>query len=158
MQNEPTTALDVLVQAQIINLLQKLKQEQNISILLITHDIALISELADKICIMYSGQIIEFREVKDIIKNPKHPYTQMLISSIPMINDTSNIQDDVQIYNNKISVPPNFIGCKFIKNCQHAMDVCNKAPPKIKTDNGYVKCWLYDKDTMYKYENDKEKA
>ncbi|MGD1834714.1 MAG: ABC transporter ATP-binding protein, partial [Nitrososphaeraceae archaeon] len=141
--DEPTTALDVLVQAQIINLLQKLKQEQNISILLITHDIALISELVDKICIMYSGQIIEFREVKDIINNPKHPYTQMLISSIPMINDTSNIRDDVQIYDNKISLPSNFIGCQFIKNCKHAMDVCNKAPPKIKTDNGYVKCWLY---------------
>ena len=156
--DEPTTALDVLVQAQIIDLLQRLKQEQNISILLITHDIALISELVDNICIMYAGQIIEFGPVKDVIQQPKHPYTQMLISSVPRINDDGLTKDDIQLPDNKITISSDFVGCQFINNCNHVMDVCKKTPPKIKTEHGYVKCWLYSSECTHNKEENHNKT
>jgi len=137
--DEPTTALDVLIQAQIINLLKTLKKE-GMSIMLITHDLAVLSELADKIGIMYGGNMIEYGISKDIYKNPKHPYTKGLLESIPTLHGAK----PKFIKGN----PPDLLtpnkGCRFIDRCPEAMEKCKKDPPRFKTDSGYVMCWLYE--------------
>ena len=137
--DEPTTALDVLIQAQIVNLLKKLKKD-GMSIMLITHDLAVLSEIADKVGIMYGGRMIEFGNSQDIYKNPKHPYTKGLLESIPTLRGGK----PKYIKGN----PPNLLspkeGCKFIDRCPEAMEKCKKDPPRFKTDSGYVMCWLYE--------------
>ncbi|NIM26115.1 MAG: ATP-binding cassette domain-containing protein [Nitrososphaeria archaeon] len=137
--DEPTTALDVLIQAQIINLLKKLKKE-GMSFMLITHDLAVLSEIADKIGIMYGGQMVEFGSSHDIYKNPKHPYTQGLLKSIP------TLRGDKPTYIK--GVPPSLLNpptqCRFLDRCPQAMEKCKQLPPKFKTDSGYVQCWLYE--------------
>ena len=137
--DEPTTALDVLIQAQIINLLKKLKKD-GMAFMLITHDLAILSEISDKIGIMYGGQIVEFGSSFDIYKNPKHPYTQGLLESIPTLHGTKPKYIK--------GTPPSLISpgtqCRFIDRCPHAMEKCKKDPPNFKTDSGYVKCWLYE--------------
>jgi len=138
--DEPTTALDVLVQAQIINLLKKLKK-QGMTIMLITHDLAIVSEIADKIGVMYAGEIIEFGSAEQVYNEPKHPYTQALIAAIPRLKEEKRIS---YIKGN----PPNLAnppkGCRFYDRCSHAMDVCKQEPPLIKINEGYVRCWLYE--------------
>jgi len=137
--DEPTTALDVLIQAQIMNLLKKLKKN-GMSFMMITHDLAVLSEIADKIGIMYGGQMVEFGSSKEIYKNPKHPYTQGLLESIPTLN--GNIPKYIP------GTPPSLLDppteCRFIERCPLAIEKCKKLPPKFKTDTGYVRCWLYD--------------
>jgi peptide/nickel transport system ATP-binding protein len=139
--DEPTTALDVLVQAQIINLLKRLKKEKGMTIIIITHDMAIISEIADKIGIMYAGQLVEFGSAIEIYKDPKHPYTQALISAIPKLRS-----DHKQIHFIKGN-PPDMLnlpsGCRFYARCPHAMDICKQDPPEIRTKTGYTLCWLY---------------
>ncbi|HSF52061.1 MAG TPA: ABC transporter ATP-binding protein [Nitrososphaeraceae archaeon] len=145
--DEPTTALDVLIQAQIINLLKKLKKEKQISIILISHDIPLIAQLVDKIGIMYAGELVEINSTKEIIFNPKHPYTKSLISQIPDIKAEFIVKkvnlngDKLPILNDKI----NSNGCKYYSECEHAMKKCMNNPPDYKIGkDGYVKCWLYE--------------
>lgn len=137
--DEPTTALDVLIQAQIINLLKKLKKD-GMSFMLITHDLAVLSEIADKIGIMYGGQIVEFGSSQDIYKNPKHPYTQGLLESIPTLKGKPPKYIP--------GIPPSLLDtpsqCRFIERCPLAIEKCKKLPPKIKTKSGYVQCWLYE--------------
>ena len=137
--DEPSTALDVLIQAQIVNLLKKLKKD-GMSIMLITHDLAVLSEIADKIGIMYGGGMIEFGSSQDIYKNPKHPYTKGLLESIPTLHGGK----PKYIKGN----PPDLLspkeGCKFIDRCPEAMEKCKKDPPRFKTNSGYVMCWLYE--------------
>lgn len=137
--DEPTTALDVLIQAQIINLLKKLKKE-GMSIMLITHDLAVLSEIADKIGIMYGGQMVEFGSSYEIYKNPKHPYTQGLLESIPTLK--GNIPKYIK--GNPPSLLEPAAQCRFIERCPLAIDKCKMVPPKFKTETGYVRCWLYD--------------
>ena len=138
--DEPTTALDVLIQAQIINLLKNLKKK-GMSLMLISHDLAVLSEIAEKIGIMYGGKMVEFGSSFDIYRNPKHPYTKALLESIPTLHGQKKpkfIQGS----------PPNLVtpepGCRFYDRCPEAMDKCKKDPPKIKTNSGYVLCWLYE--------------
>lgn len=137
--DEPTTALDVLIQAQIVNLLKKLKKD-GMSILLITHDLAILSEIADKLGIMYGGQMVEYGSSYDIFKNPKHPYTQGLLASIPTLHGSKPTYIK--------GIPPSLLEpnneCRFIERCPMAMEKCKKDPPNFKTDSGYVKCWLYE--------------
>jgi len=137
--DEPTTALDVLIQAQIINLLKKLKKD-GMSFMLITHDLAVLSEIADKIGIMYGGQMVEFGSSFEIYKNPKHPYTQGLLKSIPTLRGDR----PTYIKGNPPSllVPPT--ECRFLERCPLAIEKCKKLPPKFKTKTGYVQCWLYE--------------
>ena len=137
--DEPTTALDVLIQAQIINLLKSLKKT-GMSFLLITHDLAVLSEIADVVGIMYGGQIVEFGSSEEIYKNPKHPYTKGLLESIPTLNG----------HNPKYikGIPPSLLDepteCRFIERCPLAIEKCKQLPPKLKTKTGYVRCWLYE--------------
>ena len=137
--DEPTTALDVLIQAQIVNLLKKLKKD-GMSIMLITHDLAILSEIADKIGIMYGGQMVEFGTSEQIFKNPKHPYTQGLLESIPTLHGNK----PTYIKGNPPSLLKPKPECRFIDRCPQAMEKCKKDPPNFKTDSGYVKCWLYE--------------
>jgi len=138
--DEPTTALDVLIQAQIINLLKNLKKE-GMSLMLISHDLAILSEVSEKIGIMYGGKMVEFGTSAEIYRNPKHPYTQGLLDSIPTLDKGKKLKF--------ISgSPPDLVspksGCRFFDRCPEAMDKCKKDPPNIKTDTGYVSCWLYE--------------
>ena len=137
--DEPTTALDVLIQAQIINLLKKLKKD-GMSFMLITHDLAVLSEIADKIGIMYGGQMVEFGSSQEIYKNPKHPYTQGLLESIPTLK--GGIPKYIPGTPPSLLIPPT--ECRFIDRCPLAIEKCKKLPPKFKTDTGYVRCWLYE--------------
>src|SRR6188472_205456 len=139
--DEPTTALDVLVQAQIINLLKRLKKERGMTIILITHDMAIISEIADKVGIMYAGQLVEFGSAVEVYRNPKHPYSQALISAIPKLrSDNKKLQFIKGNPPNMLNLPP---GCRFYARCPYAMNICKQDPPKIKTRTGYTLCWLY---------------
>jgi len=138
--DEPTTALDVLIQSQIINLLKELKND-GLSLILISHDLAIISEIAEKIGIMYGGRMVEFGKSSDVYKNPKHPYTKALLESIP------SIKKELKPTYIK-GTPPNLLnpksGCKFFDRCPEAIEKCKKDPPKFKTDSGYVECWIYE--------------
>ena len=140
ISDEPTTALDVLIQAQIVNLIKDLKKS-GMSFMLISHDLAILSEISDKIGIMYGGQMIEFGSSKEIYNDPKHPYTQGLLDSIPRLRASSPKFIP--------GTPPSLLEypaqCRFIDRCPLAFDKCKQIPPKIKTQTGYVQCWLYDK-------------
>ena len=138
--DEPTTALDALVQAQIINLLKRLKTKEGMTIILITHDLSIISEIADKIGIMYAGQLVEVRSKKEIYSNPKHPYTQALISAIPKLYSNKQLSFIKGNPPDMLNLPS---GCRFYSRCPHAMDICKEDPPEIKVESGYVRCWLY---------------
>ena len=137
--DEPTTALDVLIQAQIVNLLKNLKKG-GMSFMLITHDLAVLSEIANKIGIMYGGQMVEFGSSEEIYKNPKHPYTQGLLKSIPTLK--GNIPKYIK------GIPPSLLDtpteCRFIDRCPLVIEKCKQLPPKFKTETGYVRCWLYE--------------
>ena len=137
--DEPTTALDVLIQAQIINLLKNLKKH-GMSFMLITHDLAVLSEIADKIGIMYGGQIVEFGTSEEIYKNPKHPYTKALLESIPTLRGNT----PKYIKGNPPSLLDAPTQCRFIDRCPLAIEKCKTLPPELKTKTGYVRCWLYE--------------
>ena len=139
--DEPTTALDVLIQAEIVNLFKNLKKSGT-SFMLITHDLAVLSEIADKIGIMYGGHMVEFGSSEEIYKNPKHPYTQGLLESIPTLK--GNIPKYIK------GIPPSLLDapteCRFIERCPLAIEKCKQVPPKFKTKTGYVRCWLYEEE------------
>jgi peptide/nickel transport system ATP-binding protein len=139
--DEPTTALDVLVQAQIINVLKRLKKEHGMTIILITHDLGIISEISDKIAVMYAGQIVEIGKASEIYENPKHPYTQALISAIPKLHDNNKQIEFIKGNPPDLTRPPP--GCRFYERCPHAMDICKEDPPEIVTETGFTRCWLY---------------
>src|SRR5712691_3708654 len=141
--DEPTTALDVLVQAQIINVLKRLKKENGMTIILITHDLGIISEIADKIAVMYAGQIVEIGKASEIYENPKHPYTQALISAIPTLNDNKKQIEFIKGNPPDLTRPPS--GCRFYERCPHAMGICKEDPPEVVTETGFTRCWLYVK-------------
>lgn len=138
--DEPTTALDVLVQSQILDLFKNLKK-QDVSFILISHDLATISEVCEKIAVMYAGKIVEFGSSSEILENPKHPYTQALLKSVPKLNS-----DEKPKY--IPGSPPSLLnpkpGCRFIDRCEHAMEKCKKDPSVTDTQSGYVQCFLYE--------------
>ena len=138
--DEPTTALDVLIQAQLMNLFKKLKKD-GMTLMIISHDLGVLSEVAEKIGIMYGGKMIEFGDSIEIFKNPKHPYTIGLLESIPRLHGNKKPKF--------ISgTPPDLLnaegGCRVIDRCPEAMEKCKQTPPKISTESGYVLCWLYE--------------
>ena len=138
--DEPTTALDVLIQAQIINLLKSLKKN-GMSLMLISHDLAILSEVAEKIGVMYGGKMVEFGSSSEIYSNPKHPYTKGLLDSIPTLREGKKIKF-IPGSPPDLSAPQT--GCRFFDRCPDAMEKCKTVPPKIKTKSGYVLCWLYE--------------
>ena len=138
--DEPTSALDLLTQANIMNVLKRIKHELGTSFILITHDIATSSELADEVAIMYAGQIVETGHAKDFFPAPLHPYSQLLMASVPRLRSDS---DPMFITGQPPSLmnPPK--GCRFAARCPFRMEKCSEEPPMIQKDNRKVKCWLY---------------
>lgn len=137
--DEPTTALDVTIQAQIMNLLNEIKKNRRTSILLITHDLALVGENADEVSIMYAGRIVEEATSNDIFKNPKHPYTQALLRSLP-----SNNKEELHIIEGQPpSIQENITGCRFNPRCEKCIDICAKEIPPFEKvgDNHFSACF-----------------
>lgn len=143
--DEPTTALDVVVQAQILNLLKKLQKELGISIILITHDLSIIAELADKVAIMYAGKIVEFGPLEKIYLEPQHPYTQALLKSIPRLRGEKSKLEWIPGTPPDLRNPPP--GCRFAPRCKFAMDICRRQePPEVQLSPDHrVLCWLHAK-------------
>lgn len=140
--DEPTTALDVTIQAQILELLQELQSENNMSLLMITHNLGIVAEIAQKIAVMYAGKIVEFADVKELFKNPLHPYTDGLLKSIPSLAKTVSLYAIPGMIPDPLHLPG---GCYFEPRCSKAMDICRQQFPELisKTNGHAVACWLY---------------
>lgn len=139
--DEPVSALDVSIQAQVINLLKELKEKYNLTIILITHDMSVIQYLADRVAIMYLGEIVESGKTSDIFSSPLHPYTKALLSSVPQIDKTGK----KTILKGELPSPENLpSGCKFHTRCPRVMDKCKNCIPEEKGSSHKVKCFLYD--------------
>lgn len=139
--DEPTTALDVTVQAQIMDILKEIKEKYNISIILITHDLGIVAQNADKIAVMYAGRIVEFACNSELFKSPKHPYTKALLNVILDIN-TEHVKT---IEGHPPSITDDISGCSFHPRCADCMEVCKKIDPQIKCVGcSKVACHLYD--------------
>lgn len=145
--DEPTTALDVTVQAQILELLRDIKENNDMSIILITHDFGIVHEICDRVIVMYAGEIVEIGNKKEIFKNPRHPYTKGMIESIPKLTDNvdrlKSIDGSVPDINN---MPK---GCRFAPRCNYAKDICLKESPEMfKVNEEHLsKCFLYNRES-----------
>ena len=140
--DEPTTALDVTIQAQIMQLMAKVREETGTAIILITHDLGVVANLADRVAVMYAGKIVETGTAEDIFYRPKHPYTQALLKSLPTV-ETSREEKLVSIAGTPpdLFMPPK--GCEFASRCEHCMKVCKKhVPPAYEVGAGHkAACW-----------------
>jgi peptide/nickel transport system ATP-binding protein len=141
--DEPTTALDVTIQAQILDLMLKLKEKFNTSIMLITHDLGVVAEVADRVVVMYCGKVVEKASVDKLFENPMHPYTIGLLNSIPKIDEDKDklfmIPGTVP---NPLEMPK---GCSFSDRCDKCMDICKESmPPLLQHESRQVRCFLYD--------------
>lgn len=141
--DEPTTALDVTIQAQVLDLMNELKEKFKTSMILITHDLGVVAEVCDKVAIMYAGEIVESGTLEDIFERPKHPYTLGLFGSIP------NLDDEVQRLNPIKGLMPDPTnlpkGCKFNPRCPNRKEICGQKIPKITEENGHkVSCLKYE--------------
>ena len=141
--DEPTSALDVLTQANIMNVLKRIKQETETSFILITHDIANSSELADRVAGMYAGQIVELNDADHFFTAPLHPYSQKLMASVPTLRQTKQLEFIPGQPPSLINLPP---GCRFAARCPSKFEKCAQDPPMIDMgERRRVKCWLYAK-------------
>ncbi|MGD8245363.1 MAG: ABC transporter ATP-binding protein [Anaerolineae bacterium] len=138
--DEPTSALDVLTQANIFNVLKRLKKELEVSFILITHDIATSSELADRVAVMYAGQMVEMSDARRFFSDPLHPYSKMLMASVPKLK----VEEEPTFITGH---PPSLLGppsgCRFADRCPSRFDKCVEEPPTIEVQQHDVKCWLY---------------
>ena len=146
--DEPTTALDVTIQAQILDLMNSLKEEFNTSIILITHDLGVVAETVARVVVMYAGKIVEEADVYNVFEHPLHPYTVGLLKSIPRIDLTTTTRERLQEIEGVVPIPSQLpSGCLFHPRCPHVMDVCRHQLPELKPhkeDNHKVRCWLYE--------------
>ena len=141
--DEPTSSLDVLTQANIMNLLKRIKKEMGLSMIFITHDVALSSELADRVAVMYAGQVVELSSAEEFYGSPKHPYSQKLMDSVPTLRRDKELSFIP-------GSPPSLLdpprGCRFAERCPFKFEKCSQDPPVTFLDeDSYVKCWLYEK-------------
>ncbi len=142
--DEPTTALDVTIQAQILELMKLLKKKFKTSILLITHDLGVIAELCDRIAVMYSGNIVEYATAEELFKKPRHPYTQGLLGAIPKIEKKDQKLQTIRGMVPNLIYPPS--ACRFHPRCDYRMEVCDKIKPKLIeiSDKYFIACHLFD--------------
>jgi len=141
--DEPTTALDVTIQAQILELIKELKRTQNMAVIMITHDLGVIAEVAQNVAVMYAGKIVERAPVEDLFASPQHPYTQGLLASIPSPDKLGRRLDVISgVVPHPLNLPH---GCTFAPRCPHRMDVCETAFPALDPTgpNHDVACYLY---------------
>lgn len=144
--DEPTTALDVTIQAQILELMHTIQQKMGTSIILITHDLGIVAGMCDRVLVMYAGQIVESGPIDDIYQQPAHPYTQGLLRSIPRLD-----MNRASVLSPILGTPPNLLnppsGCAFCARCTSAMRICgHKQPPSIKKNQQTVTCWEHHHD------------
>ena len=141
--DEPTTALDVSIQAQIISVLKRLCREYGTAVVLITHDMGVIAETADRVAVMYAGRLVEIGEARKVIQNAKHPYTLGLMGSIPTIGDTEEDLRQIQGSMPRLAEIPE--GCAFNQRCPNVRDRCRKNRPELQSiDESSVACWLFE--------------
>ncbi len=145
--DEPTTALDVTIQAQILDLIRNLQQESNTAVILITHDLGVVAEMADRVAVMYAGEIVEEATVEELFASPLHPYTHGLIGSIPILGDPVERLDTIRgTVPSLVDLPA---ACRFVDRCdariEHALTICTEQePPMVEQTAGHhVRCWLY---------------
>ena len=144
--DEPTTALDVTIQAQILDLIRELNESMGTSVVFITHDLGVVSELCDTVIVMYTGHIVEQAPVKELFEGPKHPYTKGLLNAIPKITRERNPLETIE---GMVPNPTERIeGCSFSPRCPYATDQCRKAEPPMAelSDGRLVRCWQYAKE------------
>lgn len=146
--DEPTTALDVTIQAQILDLIRDLQAESRTAVILITHDLGVVAEMADRVAVMYAGQVVEETDVRTLFRNPKHPYTQGLIGSIPVLG---SVKDELEVIRGTVPVlvdPP--AGCRFSDRCdarlEAGLEACTSRNPDLSevAPGHAVRCFLYD--------------
>ena len=143
--DEPTTALDVSIQAQIIALLKRLCKEHDTAVILITHDMGVIAEISDRVAVMYAGRLVEVGEVRDVVKNSKHPYSQGLMGSIPSLHKKAEKLVQIEGSMPRLTEIPD--GCAFHPRCPHCFDRCrSQRPDLLNTEPTKAACWLYDKE------------
>jgi peptide/nickel transport system ATP-binding protein len=139
--DEPTTALDVTIQAQILDLLAELREKRNLALLLITHDLGVVAETSDRVAVMYAGKIIESASVHELFKKPSHPYTEGLLHSVPKLDETNGekrgrLHAIEGVVPNPVDLPP---GCRFAPRCEHALNKCREGEiPLIEINPGHV--------------------
>ena len=152
--DEPTTALDVTIQAQILDLINDLKAQLNMGVVLITHDMGVVAEVADRVMVMYAGKKVEEGTVEEIFNSPKHPYTIGLLNSVPNVDnpefELEPIPGSLPTLTEKIE------GCRFHPRCKFATDRCKMAaPPEFKAEDGHtVSCWLMDEGKVHEKEGE----
>jgi len=142
--DEPGTALDVIVQAQVLQLMRSLKEKLGLSMVMISHDLSIVAEVCENVAIMYAGQLVEYGSAEAIFKEPLHPYTQGLIGAFPSIRGERKKLLSIPGQPPDLLSPPT--GCRFHPRCPYAMDVCKKEKPQLKkvgSGNHYVACYLY---------------
>jgi peptide/nickel transport system ATP-binding protein len=146
--DEATTSLDVIVEAQFLDLLRELRDEFDLTFILITHNIGVVAELADRVAVMYAGQIVELGTVYEVFKSPLHPYSQGLMKSVPNIK-----HEEGETLYKMAGEPPNLLnppaGCRFHPRCPKALDICERIPPSFRkeTEGHFVSCWLYQEES-----------
>jgi oligopeptide/dipeptide ABC transporter ATP-binding protein len=145
--DEPTTALDVTIQAQILDLIRELQSVTNTAVILITHDLGVVAEMAHRVAVMYAGEIVEEADVRTIFNKPQHPYTQGLIGSIPLLGQDKDMLDTIPgVVPSLIDLPA---GCRFASRCvariEHGLEICLDRKPQLRetADDHLVRCWLY---------------
>ena len=142
--DEPTTALDVTIQAQVLREMKQLKEKSDMSMIMITHDLGIIAQMCDEVAVIYAGRIIEYGELREVFKDTKHPYTQGLFDSLPKINDTREMLQPIPgLMPDPMELPE---GCAFAPRCKYATEKCTQGlPPKTYFgDTHYAACWRYE--------------
>jgi oligopeptide/dipeptide ABC transporter ATP-binding protein len=139
--DEPTTALDVTIQAQILELMKEMRSRNQMAIILITHDLGVVAEMADEVVVMYAGKVVEKSDVATIFERPHHPYTKGLLASIPRLGDRRQRLEVIKgMVPNPLNLPE---GCLFKRRCPYAMPICDTAPPLQQVAPGQLsRCWL----------------
>ena len=157
--DEPTTALDVTIQAQILELLNDLRKTRKLAVLLITHDLGVVAEVADRVCVMYTGKIVEESGVNELFANPKHPYTQGLLRSVPKLTEIGSAKAErLKTIEGTVPSPTNLpLGCHFAPRCEYRMEMCIKGQiPLTELANGAkVRCVLHDEKKKFQIGREK---
>jgi len=148
LADEPTTSLDVTLQKQVLTLIKRLQIKNNMALILVSHDLAVVSETADRVLVMYAGELVEETKVDELFKSPQHPYTQALLEALPKVNQKKEVHKLATIEGQPPDLSLPILGCCFADRCSKTMKICLKENPPLKSVNvnHKVRCWLYHED------------